>query len=63
MSDINFIKPKEMQTKYICPSIPSRRFDYVAYWKKFWKMGPHGFGQTESDAIEDLLIKTEELGD
>jgi hypothetical protein len=46
-------------TAYICPPIPDRNFDWVAYYEDFEESGPYGSGKTELDAIEDLF-KTKE---
>ena len=41
-------------TQNICPPIPSRAFDWIAYQENSDETGPYGFGKTKKEAIKDL---------
>ena len=46
-----------MITKYVCPPIPIRQFDWCAYLdcgEYDAESGPYGHGRTEAEAIIDL---------
>lgn len=42
----------KIQTEFVYPSIPDRRFDWAAYRDPESR---HGWGRTEAEAIADLL--------
>jgi hypothetical protein len=44
-------------TENIRPPVPSRRFDWVAYFADMEDDSPVGFGPTENAAIVDLMDK------
>lgn len=47
-------------TNHICPPIPSRKFDWQAT-RENWDLGDKiGYGETEDEAIRDLLIQEDE---
>jgi len=46
----------KIKTKNICPPIPTRIFDWCAYWDGREESGQYGWGKTEADAIADLLL-------
>ena len=53
----------KIKTQNICPPIPIRKFDWEAYredWDEGW---PIGYGETEQEAIRDLLLQEEEISD
>lgn len=51
---------RPIKTTYIYPPIPTRRFDWQAV-RDGWDLGePVGMGQTEADAVADLLEQEEE---
>ena len=41
-------------THYICPPIPTRSHDWVAFEDGKEEDGTYGYGETEEEAIEDL---------
>ena len=45
-------------TNYICPPIPPRQFDWIAYWDGE-EEGHVGIGRTEAEAVADLLENVE----
>lgn len=45
---------KRIITDHIKPPIPIRHHDWVAYKDGDDEEGPHGYGRTEAEAIEDL---------
>jgi len=45
-------------THYICPPIPFRDFDWVAYFDGQEESGICGHGKTEIDALDDLYTLT-----
>lgn len=49
-------------TNFVHPPIPLRNRDWRAVRYGFEEEGPYGWGVTESDAIEDLLMSVD-LGD
>lgn len=42
-------------TSYICPPIPTNRFDWCAYPEGCEEDGNYGWGATEQEAIENLM--------
>ena len=42
-------------TKYICPPIPIRSFDWMATREEWYLGDPIGEGVTEQEAIDNLL--------
>lgn len=44
----------KIKTVCICPPIPNRSFDWVAYDDDGDESGPYGWGATEQEAIDDL---------
>jgi len=44
-------------TQYICPPIPVRGADWVAYIDGTEEDGVRGFGKTEKDALHDLFFE------
>jgi len=50
----------KITTNYDPKPIPDRRFDWCAYDGSNYDVGsPTGYGDTEEDAIEDLLLEIE----
>ena len=47
-------------TDYVSPPIPSRNFDWVAYLDGREEEGVYGYGQTEREAVNELLELLEE---
>lgn len=45
---------RKIVTDNIFPPIPSRQFDWLAHYDD--PEGPTGYGPTEQDAIDDLLL-------
>ena len=43
-------------THYVYPPIPDRRFDWCAYRDGTEERGHYGYGRTEQEAIDDLMI-------
>ena len=56
------VKPPEfsIMTECICPPIPIRDCDWVAWIAGREEDGPHGYGKTEQEAIADLHEQLEE---
>lgn len=48
-------------TQYICPPIPTRDHDWVAYEDGREEDGAYGYGKTEQEAIEDLKGQTDDF--
>lgn len=46
-------------TQNICPPIPVRSCDWVAYFDAHDEDGPRGYGRTERQAISDLFDNAE----
>lgn len=46
-------------TSFIFPPIPDRSFDWIAYRDGDEEFGKKGFGDTEREAIENLLLEEE----
>lgn len=51
-----------VKTECICPPIPVRNFDWLAFIDGHEEDGPFGRGATEEAAIEDLIEQVAELG-
>lgn len=51
---------KKIVTEYVCPPIPVRGADWAAFFDGQEESGPVGYGETEAEAIEDLLELVEE---
>ena len=66
MSDILALRPAAeakfgpIRTEHVFPPIPDRRFDWSAVFDNYEPDCPMGIGQTEADAIEDLLALVED---
>ncbi len=45
---------KKIITSFLCPPIPLRDFDWVAYYEGEEELKNHGWGRTESEAIKSL---------
>jgi hypothetical protein len=41
-------------TQHVLPPIPTRNFDWCAYWDGWEEEGNYGWGETEELAIHDL---------
>jgi len=48
-----------VKTKHVFPPIPTRAMDWCAYLDGQEESGPYGWGETEADAIADLLEAAE----
>jgi len=48
-------------TEHKFPPIPSRAFDWCAYYEGHEEAGPYGWGRTEDEARADLLDNYEGL--
>ena len=48
---------KKIETKFVNPPIPSRRWDWQATFEGYDSGDPIGYGKTEKEAIEDLIEK------
>lgn len=46
-------------TQCICPPIPIRQFDWCAYHEGEEESGHYGYGRTEQEAIDDLMMLDE----
>jgi hypothetical protein len=53
---------REIVTRCICPPIPDRRHDWLAYFEdEGEERGNYGYGATEQEAVDDLVEnRTEE---
>lgn len=49
-----------IRTSFIYPPIPSRHFDWIATKEDYEGGDPIGYGQTELEAIADLLLLLED---
>ena len=45
---------RKIVTDNICPPIPDRQFDWIAYFDGDEENGPCGYGPTEEAAVADL---------
>jgi len=52
---------KKIITNYVCPPIPVRRYDWEAYREGYDEGDPIGQGETEEDAINELLDMESDL--
>jgi predicted RNase H-like HicB family nuclease len=48
-------------THYICPPIPTRSHDWVAFEDGREEDGIYGYGKTEEEAVEDLKEMTNDF--
>lgn len=44
----------------ICPPIPVRFFDYVAWWDGHEEAGYYGYGKTAKEAVAELIEQGDE---
>lgn len=49
---------KKIITSYVCPPVPFRGADWCAYFDGEEEAGNYGYGATEQEAIDDLLLVT-----
>ena len=49
----------KMMTQNQFPPIPTRKMDWVAWFDGYEEDGRYGYGETEAEAIEDLLTEYE----
>lgn len=47
-------------TLHVYPPIPVRAFDWAAYYEGEEERGGYGYGETEADAIRDLIENYDE---
>lgn len=47
---------RKIVTAHIYPPIPIRDFDWCAYFDGEEEAGNYGYGRTETDAINDLML-------
>ena len=50
-----------IKTQNICPPIPIRAFDWIAWIDGLEESGPYGAGETEEAAKTDLQFQIERL--
>ena len=50
---------RKIITENCYPPIPTRQFDWVAYYDGEEESGSRGYGATEQDAIDDLKENAE----
>lgn len=48
-------------TSYVNPPIPTRSCDWIAYHEGTGPESPHGYGETELEAIENLKFILKEM--
>jgi hypothetical protein len=53
----------EIKTSYVYPPIPWRGFDWCATFGDYDLGDPQGFGATEQEAIDDLVLNHLNEGD
>jgi len=46
----------KIKTQHVYPPIPTRVFDWCAYWDGTEENGRYGWGKTEAEAIADLKL-------
>ena len=51
----------KIRTEYVCPPVPARNFDWRATFDGYEGGDPCGYGQTEADAVQDLLETTDAI--
>jgi hypothetical protein len=49
-------RPYDIRTKNVYPPIPSRQFDWCAIYEGYEPGDPIGWGLTEQEAIDDLVL-------
>lgn len=54
---------KNVITSNICPPIPTREYDWEAYFEGEEELQIIGYGETEEEAIQELFIIAEEVQD
>lgn len=47
----------DVVTRNVCPPVPSRAFDWQAFSSEYDEGQPIGHGQTEAEAVRDLIIQ------
>lgn len=47
---------RKIVTAHICPPIPYRESDWIAYYDGDAELGEYGYGSTEARAITDLKM-------
>ena len=47
--------------RYVFPAIPERGFDWCAFRDGTEEAGPYGHGETEEDAVRDLIEQEEDM--
>jgi hypothetical protein len=45
----------QIVTDYVCPPIPTRAFDWCAYFEGDEEDGPRGWGASKEEAVQNLL--------
>lgn len=53
----------EIKTEYVYPPIPRRQFDWRATYGDYDLDDPMGWGATEQEAIDDLILNHPHNGD
>lgn len=53
---------RKIKTSNVYPPIPTRQFDWMAHREGDEEFGPRGFGETEQEAIDDLVANFPEDG-
>lgn len=53
----------EIKTEFVCPPIPVRQFDWCATYGDYDLDDPCGWGKTEQEAIDDLVLNHPWKGD
>jgi hypothetical protein len=47
---------RKIITRYVYPTIPDRRFDWLAFYEGDEELGEYGWGSSEAQAIADLAM-------
>jgi hypothetical protein len=63
IEEMRALTPRKIVTEFVCPPIPYRSVDWAAHFDDVGEDSPVGFGETEWDAIADLLSEAELLTD
>lgn len=50
----------QIVTDYVCPPIPTRAFDWCAYFDGDEEDGPRGWGASKEEAVRELMNIIEE---
>ena len=50
------VRPYQIHTENVYPPIPLRQFDWSATYDGYEPGDPIGWGKTEQDAIDDLVL-------